>query len=109
VVFSVTSSQLNNKIILDLIHQRINHLNKELLIKTIDNTIGLSEKLKKQDLYYCDPCYIGKFQQKGNKTLLSRAPNLIIFDIDIAGLFKPLGPKGEAYFLTITDRGSRYI
>jgi hypothetical protein len=38
-----------------------------------------------------------------------RAPNLIVFDIDIAGPFKPFGPKGEAYFLTITDRGNRYI
>jgi hypothetical protein len=38
-----------------------------------------------------------------------RAPNLTIFDIDIAGLFKLLGPKGEAYFLTITDRGNRYV
>jgi hypothetical protein len=79
------------------------------LIKTIDNTIGLSKKLKKQDLDYCDPCFIGKFQQKDNKTLISRAPNLIIFDIDITGFFKPLGLKGEVYFLTITDRGSRYI
>jgi hypothetical protein len=32
-----------------------------------------------------------------------------VFDIDIAGPFKPLGPKGEAYFLTITDRGNRYV
>jgi hypothetical protein len=40
---------------------------------------------------------------------MSRAPNLTVFDINIAGLFKPLGPKGEAYFLIITDRGSRYI
>jgi uncharacterized protein YpiB (UPF0302 family) len=61
VVFSATSSQQTNKITLDLIRQRINHLNKELLIKTIDNTIGLSEKLKKQDLDYCNPCFIGKF------------------------------------------------
>jgi hypothetical protein len=79
------------------------------LIKTIDNTIGLNEKLKKQDLDYYDPCFISKFQQKGNKTLISRVPNLIVFDIDIAGSFKSLGPKGKAYFLTITDRGSRCI
>jgi hypothetical protein len=60
-VFSATTSQLTNKIILNLIYQRINYLNKELLIKTINNTIGLSEKLKKQDLDYCNPCYISKF------------------------------------------------
>jgi len=40
---------------------------------------------------------------------MSRAPNLIVFDVDIAGPFRPLGPKGEAYFLTITDRGSRCV
>ena len=40
---------------------------------------------------------------------MSRAPNLIVFDVDIVGPFKLLGPKGEAYFLTITDRGSRCI
>jgi len=38
-----------------------------------------------------------------------RAPNLIVFDVDIARPFRPLGLKGEAYFLTITDRGSRCI
>jgi hypothetical protein len=98
VVYSA-SSQSTNKITLDLIHQRINHLNKELLTKTIDNTLGLSDKLKKLELNHCDPCFIGKFHEKGNKTPMSRAPNLTVFDVDIAGPFRPLGPKGEAYFL----------
>jgi hypothetical protein len=40
---------------------------------------------------------------------MSRAPNLVIFDIDIASPFKRLGPKREAYFITITDRGNRSI
>jgi transposase InsO family protein len=40
---------------------------------------------------------------------MSRTPNLTIFDIDITGLFKPKGPKGETYFITITDRGSRVV
>jgi transposase InsO family protein len=40
---------------------------------------------------------------------MSRVPNLTIFDINITGPFKLFGPKGEAYFLTITDRGSRCI
>jgi hypothetical protein len=40
---------------------------------------------------------------------MSRVPNLIIFDINIAGLFKPLGPKREVYFLIITNRGNRCI
>ena len=84
-------------------------MNKELLIKIIDNTLRLSDKLKKLELSYYDPCFIGKFHEKGNKTFMSRAPNLIVFDVDIVGPFKLLGPKGEAYFLTITDRGSRCV
>ena len=45
----------------------------------------------------------------GSKKLMLDAPPLIIFDIDIAGLFKVKGLKGERYFLTITCRGSRAI
>jgi transposase InsO family protein len=40
---------------------------------------------------------------------MSRALNLVIFDINIAGPFKLLGPKGKVYFITITDRGSRSV
>ena len=84
-------------------------MNKELLIKIIDNTLRLSDKLKKLDLNHCNPCFIGKFHEKGNKTPISRALNLTVFDVDIARPFRPLGPKGEAYFLTITDRGSKCV
>jgi hypothetical protein len=40
---------------------------------------------------------------------MSRAPNLTVFDIDIARPFRLLGLKGEAYFLTITDQGNRCV
>jgi hypothetical protein len=40
---------------------------------------------------------------------MSRAPNLIIFDVDIVGLFKPKGPKGEIYFIIITDRNFKIV
>ena len=40
---------------------------------------------------------------------MSRAPNLTVFNVNITGPFRPLGPKGEAYFLTITNRGNKYI
>jgi hypothetical protein len=79
------------------------------LTKIIDNTLGLSNKLKKLELNYCDPCFISKFHEKGNKTPMLYVPNLTIFDVDIARPFRLLGLKGEAYFLTITDRGSRCV
>jgi hypothetical protein len=79
------------------------------LTKTIDNTLKLSNKLKKLELNYCNPCFIGKFHEKGNKTPMSRAPNLTVFDVNITGPFRPLGLKGEAYFLTITNRGSKCV
>jgi len=102
-VIYLASSQLTNKITLDLIHQRINYLNKELLIKTINNTLKLSNKLKTLKLSYNNPCFISKFHKKVNKTPISHEPNLIVFDINIIRLFKLLRLKGEAYFLTITN------
>lgn len=49
------------KIIFDLIHQKINYLNKKLLIKIIDNSIGFNNKLKDQILNYYNPYQFGKF------------------------------------------------
>jgi hypothetical protein len=37
------------------------------------------------------------------------ALNLVIFNVDIAGPFELLGPKVEAYFITITDRDNRNV
>jgi hypothetical protein len=108
-VYSAISQDSVNKKTLDLIHQRINYLNKELLIKILENILRFSKNLAKQDLKYCDFCYIGKFTQKGNKIPISRALNLAIFDIDITSPFKPLGPKKEVYFITITNQGSKNI
>jgi hypothetical protein len=71
---------------------------KELLIKTIDNAFRLSSKLIKLNLNHYNPCFIGKFYEKGNKTPTSHALNLTIFDVDIARPFRLLGLKEEAYF-----------
>ncbi|TVY46325.1 hypothetical protein LCER1_G008261 [Lachnellula cervina] len=38
---------------------------------------------------------------------MSTALVLSVYNIDIAGPIRQLGPKGEKYFMTITDRGSR--
>ncbi|TVY34054.1 Retrovirus-related Pol polyprotein from transposon TNT 1-94 [Lachnellula cervina] len=98
----------NNK--LDLYHRRLNHLNKDILLKTIDNTSGLSlgnNEASNNSISDCEPCFIGKFHNIGSKKPMSTAPVLSVYDIDIAGPIKPLGLKGEKYFMTITDRGSR--
>jgi hypothetical protein len=97
---------------LDLIHKRLNHINKDYLIKTLNCTKGLdiiAKDVSKHKLANCDSCYIGKFTKKGSKEPFKATENLIYFDIDIAGPFKIEGIKGERYFLTITDRGSRSI
>jgi hypothetical protein len=95
---------------LDLIHKRLNHLNKEYLIKTLEYTKGLGLDTKDiKDLNNCDSCYIGKFTKVGSKEPFKPTSNLIYIDIDIAGPFRTKGLKGESYFLTITDRGTRTI
>jgi hypothetical protein len=40
---------------------------------------------------------------------MSIVPNLTVFDLDICGPIKPLGLKGERYFMTLTDKGSRSV
>ncbi|TVY12516.1 Retrovirus-related Pol polyprotein from transposon TNT 1-94, partial [Lachnellula arida] len=98
----------NNK--LDLYHNRLNHLNKDTLLKTIDNTSGLSlndNEASNNNISNCEPCFMGKFHNISSKKPMSTAPVLSIYDIDIAGPIRQLGPKGEKYFMTITDRGSR--
>jgi hypothetical protein len=96
---------------LDLIHKRLIHLNKDYLIKTLNSTKGLEDNkdLNKEDLNNCDSCYIGKFTKVGSKEPFKLTSNLIYFDIDIAGPFSIKGLKGERYFITITDRGTRAI
>ena len=102
-------SKTSNK--LDLIHKRLIHLNKDYLIKTLNSTKGLEDNkdLNKEDLNNCDSCYIGKFTKVGSKEPFKPTSNLIYFDIDIAGPFSIKGLKGERYFITITDRGTRAI
>ncbi|TVY49982.1 hypothetical protein LCER1_G009162 [Lachnellula cervina] len=98
----------NNK--LDLYYKRLNHLNKDILLKTIDNTSGLSlgnNKASNNSISDYKLCFIGKFYNIGSKTPISTALVLSVYNIDIAGLIKLLGPKGEKYFITITNRGSR--
>ncbi|TVY36400.1 hypothetical protein LCER1_G008868 [Lachnellula cervina] len=98
----------NNK--LDLYHKRLNHLNKDILLKTIDNTSSLSlgnNKASNNSISDYKLCFIGKFYNIGSKTPISTAPILSVYNIDIVGPIRPLGLKGEKYFMTITDRGSR--
>ncbi|TVY38198.1 Copia protein [Lachnellula cervina] len=69
----------NNK--LDLYHKRLNHLNKDILLKTIDNTSGLSlgnNEASNNSISDCEPCFIGKFHNIGSKRPMSTAPVLSV-------------------------------
>ena len=94
---------------LNLYHKRLNHINKELLIKTIQHTKGLALNKENQQLDDCEPCNLGKFHVINSKEPLKSADKLIGFDLDIAGPFKEKGLKEERYFLALTDRGTRAI
>ena len=94
---------------LDILHKRLNHLNKDYLIKTLNSTEGIPIDLIQESLNNYDSCYKGKFTIKSSKEAFKNTSNLTHFDIDIAGPFRTKGLKGECYILTITDRGSRAI
>ncbi|TVY32398.1 hypothetical protein LCER1_G009386, partial [Lachnellula cervina] len=74
----------NNK--LDLYHKRLNHLNKDILLKTIDNTSGLSlgnNEASDNSISDCEPCFISKFHNIESKTPMSTTPVLSVYNIDI--------------------------
>ena len=109
VVYKVETS-ISNK--LDLYYKRLNHINKDYLIKTINSTSSLdldSSKEELKELSSYNSCYLGKFTQINSKIPLASASKLAILDIDLAGPFRTIGLKGERYFATITDRATRAI
>jgi Integrase core domain len=103
------SSSLNSTQ-LDLYHKRLLHINKDYILKTIDNVSGLKTINSTQSLLHdCESCYYRKFSRTYNKEPLKSRDILQVIDLDIAGPFKTIGLKGERYFLTITCRASRAI
>ncbi|TVY46088.1 Retrovirus-related Pol polyprotein from transposon TNT 1-94 [Lachnellula cervina] len=86
----------NNK--LDLYYKRLNHLNKDILLKTINNISSLSlgnNKASNNSISDYELCFIGKFYNIGSKTPISTTSVLSVYNIDIVGLIKLLGLKGE--------------
>jgi hypothetical protein len=81
---------LNNKddSLLDLYYRRFLYINKDYIIKSTKNLIGILIPKPDLILYNCDNCYYAKF-----KEIISRKPNnpvniLKFIDCDILGLFK---------------------
>jgi len=102
---------LNNKndSLLDLYYRRFLYINKDYIIKSAKNLIGILIPKPDLILYNCDNCYYTKF-----KEIISRKPNNLVnilefIDCDILGLFKIKGLKGENYIFTIICRASKYI
>jgi hypothetical protein len=109
VIYKAFSININK---LDLIYKRLNHLNKDYLIKTIKCIKGLNslkEKEEELNLNNCNLCYNGKFIKVRSKEPFKSTSNLIYLNINIRGSFKTSGLKGKRYFLTITNRGNRTI
>jgi hypothetical protein len=102
---------LNNKdnSLLDLYHWRFLHINKDYIIKSTKNSIGIIIPRPDLILYNCDNYYYTKF-----KEIISRKPNnpvniLEFIDCDILGPFKIKGLNNENYIFTITCRVSKCI
>ena len=101
---SETSTPKYNKE-LNLFHKRLNHINKDYLIKTL-NKFTINEYKGKGPIVLpnCESCHMGKFHEKVSyKPLKAPILKLTFFDIDTYGPFKVIGHKGERYFLTIID------
>jgi hypothetical protein len=106
VVYSTLSEKRSE---LDLIHQKLNHLNKDLLLKILDFITGLKAPINTDSLNNYNNCYIGKFIKKGNKIPIGMAEFLILFDIDLYGPITLVGFKEERYFIIFICRGIRAV
>ena len=108
---SNTTTNINKE--LNLFHKRLNYINKDYLIKTLnEHTINTYSKdnNKPNILSDCESCHIGKFHKKVSyKPLKAPKDILTFFDIDICGPFKIIGLLGERYFFTFTCRKTRAI
>jgi len=108
-----SSSTLNTKDKLSLYHKRLNHLNKDYIIRTIKEHTLNSYNSDKETLLNnsdCEACYIGKFYEiVSYKPLSSPSTILIYFDIDICRPFKTKGINNESYFITYICRKSRAV
>ena len=85
------------------------HINKDYIIKSAKNSIGILIPKPDLILHNCDNCYYAKF-----KEIISRKPNnpvniLEFIDCDILGPFKIKGLKGENYIFIIIYYASKYI
>ena len=94
---------------MDLYHQRLLHINKDFIIKSAKNLIGLLIPNQELNLYNCDNYYYIKF-----KEIISRKSNNLInilefIDYNILGPFKIKELKEENYIFNIIYYTSKYI
>ena len=85
------------------------HINKDYIIKSAKNLIGILILKLDLILYNCDNYYYAKF-----KEIISRKSNnpvniLEFIDCDILSSFKIKGLKGKNYIFTIIYRASKCI
>ena len=89
------------KIDVDLLHKRLGHINVDYIKKSID-----IESDSKSELNVCESYKYSKFHAKPSK-ILSEIPPISTkfhkFSVDIAGLFRVKGLRGERYFITFSD------
>ena len=98
---------------LDLYYKRLNHLNKDYLIKTINNTSRfnnkLAKKLRAKNITNYENCKAGNFTKYNSLIPFKKAISLFIIDIDTVEPFKIKGLKGESYFISLINKGSRAL
>jgi len=85
------------------------HINKDYIIKSTKNLIGILILKLDLILYNCDNCYYAKFKEIISRKLNNPVNILEFIDCNILGLFKIKGLKGENYIFTIICRVSKCV
>ena len=98
---------------IQLVHQRMGHLNLKALNKLQENTLGYKITKKKGfNIDTCPACNEAKMIIQRHKVPLSNAKKLDYLDkvaSDICGPISPFTHDGYKYFITFLDKKTRYL
>jgi len=109
--FIIISIIKENK--LDFYHKKLNYLNKDYLIKTINNTNKfnnkLIKKLKTKNITNCKNCKTSNFTKYNSLIPFKKSIPLFIIDINIIRSFKIKDLKKENYFIFLIDKNFKIL
>ena len=93
----------------DLWHQRVGHINNQVLSKVVKGVVVKSIKVKDEEPNFCKACMMGKMARQPFKATgdIWSKRKLQLVHSDMCGLMDVESFSGKKYFITFTDNFTR--